>query len=356
MPILAGIQARNSQVGAIRIGDENDGRPRKLNAFRFTSPSRTAVEQIAGLYDGSDITPWFPRPGKQWGQQWQVYTEVSEIAIALPPGDLVISQDMELYGGGGLARKCDGITMSRPKPGPCQCPQAAACPFEDASPEYAAEWAVMERKRLAALKNPQGCKPKTRFNVMLPDVGDFGVWVLRTSSEEAAAEVRSKAYILEKARAGGVILAARIAIEQRMLMVGGVLREYPVPVIRLDDSMRALASGELQARSMAEQLPPAPGETRLAIAGAPPAVPAQRPAAPQAAARQAAVPAPPPTAQQIADAAAKATTRAQIREMKAAADEHRLDEDMICPPGADLYEQLDSYLHSRWEELEAGNG
>lgn len=340
MPILAGIQARNSQVGAIRIGDEHDGRPRKLAAFRFTSPSRTAVEQIAGLYGGSDVTPWFPRAGKQWGQQWQVYSEAAEIAIALPPGDLVITQDMELYGGGGLARKCDGIMMSRPKPGPCQCPQAAACPLEGASPEYAAEWAVMERKRLAGLKNPQGCKPKTRFSVMLPDVGDFGVWVLRTNSEEAAAEVRSKAYILEKARAGGVILAARLAVEQRMLMTGGVLREYPVPVIRLDDSVRALASGELRGRSMAEQLPPAPGDVRRAIAA-----PAEQES-------------PPLTAAQIATAVAAADSRKEVERWMAVAKENRVEDDHVRNPDIDgeVYEELAEYAGRRWKSLPAEGG
>lgn len=347
MAILAGIQARNSQIGAIRIGDEVTGangksQPRKLAAFRFTSPSRTAAEQIAGLYGGGDITPWFPRAGKQWGQQWQVYTEAAEIAIALPPGDLVITQDMELYGGGGLARKCDGITMSRPRPGPCQCPQAADCPFGDASAEYAAEWAVMERKRLAALKNPQGCKPKTRFNVMLPDVGDFGVWVLRTNSEEAAAEVRSKAYILEKARAGGVILAARLAVEQRMLMVGGVLREYPVPVIRLDDSVRALASGELQARSMAAQLPPAPSEQRRAITAGVPAPREEQDS-------------PPLTAQQIAGAVAAADSRQAVERLMAIAKENRAEDDHIRVPDLDseLYEPLSDYAGGKWKSLPA---
>ena len=61
----------------------------------------------------------------------------------------------------------------------------------------------------------------------------------------------------------------------------------------------------------------------------------------------------PPTAQQIADAAAKATSRDQIRDMKAAAEEHRVASDMICPPGGDLYEELDSYLHAKWEDLPA---
>ena len=343
MPIIAGVQARNSQTGAIRIGDEiagENGKPqaRKLDAFRLTSPSRLAVQEAAGLY-GGEVTEWYPRAGTKWGKQFQVYTEVDEIPVGLPPGALAIDQNMELYGGGGLQRRCDGVTMIRPRLGPCQCPQAADCPFEDAGLEYAAGWAIMERKRLASGKNPQACKPKTRFSLLLPDISDFGVWVLRTNSEEAAAEVMAKAKILEMARASGVTLSARLAIEQRMLMVGGVLRQYPVPAFRLDDSIRTLASGELAARSLADQLPPAPGEARRAITAVP-AVPQQKI----------------PTAQDIANAAAKATTRAQIREMKAAAAEHRVERDMICPPGSDVYEELDSWLHTCWEDLDPADG
>lgn len=337
MPILTGIQARNSQTGAIRIGDEIIGengkaQAHKLDVFRLTSPSRLAVEEAAALY-GGEVTEWYPRAGTRWGRQFQVYTEVDEIPVGLPPGTLAIAQDMELYGGGGLQRRCDGVTMRRPRLGPCQCPQAADCPFEDASPEYAAEWAIMERKRLASGKNPQACKPKTRFSLLLPDISDFGVWVLRTSSEEAAAEVMAKAKILEMARASGVTLSARLAIEQRMLMVGGVLRQYPVPVFRLDDSIRALASGELAARSLAEQLPPAPGEARRAITAAP-AAPRQRI----------------PSAQDVANAAAKATTRDQIEQMNGVAAEHGFAEDHVHI-GNEVYEELRAYLQTRWREL-----
>ena len=120
-------------------------------------------------------------------------------------------------------------------------------------------------------------------------------------------------------------------------------QEVPGPGAGVLATFRASPRGALEAAGIAAQLPPAPGESAAPSRPAPRAGPARdRPAARQSR---------PPAAQDIADAAAKATAQAQIREMKAAAEEHRLAEDMICVPDADMYEQLDSYLHGRWEEL-----
>ena len=337
MPILAGTQARNYVVGRIRAGDKDDkGRPRRLDGFRFTSPSPKRAAEIAELYDGSP-----PRP---WRQEWEVYTKLREITIALPPGRLVINQSFMRWSGGGPTMVCDGITTTQPQRGPCQCPQP-----EDPDDEESVWDAIKERRRLAGLKTPQGCYPYTWINVSLVDVGDFGVWRLLSKSENAAAEIIDKARLLERARAAGQYLAATLALEYRESRVDGLLRQYNVPAIRVDDSVRAIANGQIAGRSLADQLPPAPGEQRRAItAGATAAQPARedRPAA----VRQDRI----PTAQEIANAAAQATTRAQIVDMKKTAEEHRVQQDMICPPGSsDLWEELDSYLHGRWEELPA---
>jgi hypothetical protein len=329
MPINAGIQVRNYRVGQIKAGDKEDlgggkSRPHRLDGFRFTTPAPSVAAQIAEHYQGDE-----PRP---WGKQWEVYTKVREIAVALPPGNLVISQAMMRWSGGGPTMVCDGVSTSQPERGPCQCPQ----PADPGDPDSVWE-AIRERRKLAGQKTPRGCYPYTWINVCLVDIGGFGVWQLLSKSENAAAEIIQQAALLEQARAAGQYLPARLALEYREARVDGMLRQYNVPALRIDASIRAIASGDFAGRSLNDQLPPAPGEARRAITAAP-------------AARQDK----PPTAQQIADAAAKATTRKQIADMKAAAGEHRVEQDMICPPGSsDLYEELDSYLHGRWEELPA---
>ena len=225
------------------------------------------------------------------------------------------------WSGGGPTMVCDGITTSQPQRGPCQCPQP-----DDPGDEDSVWEAIRERRRLAGLKTPQGCYPYTWINVCLPDIGGFGVWQLLSKSENAAAEIIQQAALLEQARAAGQYLPARLALEYREARVDGMLRQYNVPAIRIDASIRAIANGEFAGRSLADQLPPAPGEQRRAITSGAALAREDRPAIAQDK---------PPTAQQIADAAAKATTLDELTPLKAQSNEHRLGEDMICPPGSD---------------------
>jgi hypothetical protein len=270
MAILTGIQARNYVVGRIRAGDKDEkGRPHRLDGFRFTSPSQMAAKDIAEFYQGDDV--------RRWGQEWEVYTRQREIAMALPPGSLVISQSMMRWTGGGPTMVCDGVTTTRPARGPCQCPQ----PDDPCDPESVWQ-AINERRRLAAQKTPQGCYPYTWLNMSLPDIsGGTGVWRLLSKSENAAAEIIAQAVLLERARAAGRFLPAHVALEYRESRVDGLLRQYNVPALRIDDSLRAIANmgGDFNGRPLSEQLPPAPGPARAITTGAdaplpPPSIPA----------------------------------------------------------------------------------
>lgn len=270
MAILTGIQTRSYMIGRIKAGDKDEkGRPHRLDGFRFTTPSQKVAGEVAEFYQGGDV--------RSWGQQWEVYTSLTEIAVALPPGSLVINQSMMRWSGGGPTVVCDGVTTTRPGRGPCQCPQ----PDDPCDPESV--WAAInERRRLAGQKTPAGCYPYTWINVSLPDIGGFGVWKLLSKSENAAAEIIAQAVLLERARAAGQFLPARLALEYRESRVDGLLRQYNVPALRIDDSLRALAGkgGEFAGRPLAEQLPPAPGQARAITTGSsaplvpPPGVPA----------------------------------------------------------------------------------
>jgi hypothetical protein len=149
-----------------------------------------------------------------------------------------------------------------------------------------------------------------------------------------------------------VFLPAILRIEQRQRVAGGQTKKYPVPVLEVLATFRDLATGAIESAGILAQLPPAPGEQPRAItAGVPVAPPAPDPAPGGPAFDRMT---PEQQAQSIANATAKATTRAQIRDLKAMAEAYRLTSVMVCPPGsADLYEELDSYLHGRWEELPA---
>jgi hypothetical protein len=344
VPVLD-IQRRSQQIGRIRIGHQvraSNGkmRPERLTTFRFTTASRTTADAVAELFGGQV---------RDWEGQFEVITEKSEIGVTVPPRDAVISQWYEMWTAGGCQRRCTG-QREQISGGPCKCPHA-----EDPSDADEVAAMALERARLHKADPSKACGLVTRINVMIPDLPGLGVFRLDTGSFYAAGESGDKADLMEMARDRNVFLPAILRIEWRKRVAGGQTKTYPVPVLEILPTFRAIASGQLEAAGIAAQLPPAPGEQRRAITAGTPApesspVPVQRHAVQHDKI---------PTAQQIADAAAKATTRAQIRDMKAAAEKHRLERDMVCPPGADMYEELDSYLHSRWEELppaEAADG
>ena len=333
------IQRRGQQIGRLRIGQQvaviKDGkdtgktRPARLDTFRFTTGSRITADAIAELYGGTVA---------EWNGEYEVITGKSVIGITVPPRDGVISQWYEMWNKGGCLRRCDS-QHEQISNGPCQCPHA-----EDMSDADEVSRMALERAGMAKQNPPQACKLVTRINVMIPDLPGLGVFRLDTGSYYAAVEIGDTARIMEMARDKGVFLPAVLRIEHRQRIAGGQTKNYPVPVLEALVTFRDLATGAIEAKGIAAQLPPAPGATRLAIA-APPGSAEQRPAVPAQSRPR------PPTAKDIADAAAKATTLEQLTPLKAMSNEHRLGGDMVCPPGAEIYEELDSYLHARREDL-----
>ena len=305
MPINAGIQRRNLVVGRIRTGDKDDsGRPHRLDGFRFTTVSQEAALAVAELYGGTE-----PRP---WRQEWEVYTKLRRLPVALPPGHLVINQAMMRWSGGGPTMVCDGVTTSQPQRGPCQCPQP-----DDPDDQDSVWAAINERRRLAALKNPQGCYPYTWINVVLADIPGVGVWRMLSKSENAAAEIISNAVLLERARFAGQFLPAELLLEYRESRMGGLLRQYNVPVLWIGESARAIANG-LAAGDLADQLPPPPGAPLRALPAAGSA-PASYP-----------VPADPSRkAQEIAGRAGQALSRAQVRALAREATEEGVEDHQV---------------------------
>ena len=328
------IQRRGQQIGRLRIGQQVQAangkmRPARLDTFRFTTASRAAADAIAALYGGEV---------RQWEREFEVITAKSEIGVTVPPRDEVVSQWYEMWSKGGCQRRCDS-QHEQISNGPCLCPHAS----NPADPDEVARKAL-ERADLAKLNPPQACKLVTRISVMIPDLPGLGVFRLDTGSYYAATEIGDSAALMQVARDKGVFLPAILRIEHRQRIAGGQTKKFPVPVLEVLTTFRDLATGAIENAGIAAQLPPAPGEQRRAItSGTPPRE--ERSAAPVRQQK-------PPTAQQIADAAAKATALDELTPLKAQSNEHRLGEDMICPPGSEVFEELASYLLARREEIE----
>ena len=89
-------------MGSIRAGGEkpDKGAGAKLHTWRFTSPSKVALEKLAAIYGGT-VTRWDAR------KQWQLYSESSEICVILDDR-FALQESYSLFDGRIETRKCDG--------------------------------------------------------------------------------------------------------------------------------------------------------------------------------------------------------------------------------------------------------
>lgn len=236
MPIID-LQRRMRQLGEIRIGHvvatgktRRDGkpgtRPAKLNHFRFTSPSREILAEVAALY-GGEVKPWTPANGGP--AEFEVYSTTNRLPVLIPPQDAV-SQWYELYAGSKCQRRCDGVTEHK-KDRPCLC-----------DPEN------------------RECKITTRVNVMLRDVPALGQWLLITKGYYAATELPPAAELL--AQAGGYV-AGWLGMEEKLVQRDEGPARFMVPTLDVEITPAALMAGKMTGAQTAV----ASGPERVAITG-----------------------------------------------------------------------------------------
>lgn len=249
---IATIQRQLRELGRIRLGDKGPkGEPRKLKTFRLTSASREYVDMAAEAYGGT-VTPW-QSPA---GAEWQVTIESLTLDVLVPPGDAV-AQAFELWTGGGCQRRCDGNVQETGDP--------CACPAD-----------VDQRTELA--QKGRACKPTTRLWVILPKLPDLGRWRLESHGYYAAVELAGMAEIAAMATARGIMLPARLRIDQRRRKIPGQpTREYIVPVLELPETNfgQLVASGHIPTTN--GQLPDG-SAAAIAPSASRPALPPGKPA------------------------------------------------------------------------------
>lgn len=233
MPIID-LQRRMRQLGEIRIGHVVAGtskagkaykRPAKLDKFRFTSPSREILTQVAELY-GGEVQPWTPANGGP--SEYEVYSTTNRLPVLIPPRDAV-SQWYELYQGSKCQRRCDGQTEHK-KDRPCMC-----------DPEN------------------RDCAITTRVNVMLRDVPALGQWLLISKGYYAAITLPPAAELL--AQAGGYV-AGWLGMEEKLVQREEGPARFMVPTLDVEITPAALMSGQTVGPQAV-----ASGPERVAITG-----------------------------------------------------------------------------------------
>lgn len=250
MPILD-LQRRMRQLGEIRIGHVVDTgrisqktgkpilRPEKLKAFRFTSPSRQILEQVAKLYGGT-VQPWTPANGGP--AEFEVYSTADRLPVLVPPNDSV-SQWYELYQGSKCVRRCDGQTEHKTDQR-CMCDPVN-----------------------------RDCAITTRVNVMLRDLPALGQWLLVSKGYYAATELPPAAELL--AQVGGYVPGWLGMEEKSVIRETGPTR-FMVPTLDVEISPTELMAGQINGgaqqvagtpeRAAIEAAPTAPVPDYMALA------------------------------------------------------------------------------------------
>lgn len=326
MSPMLDVQSRGRELGRIRMGAvlvrDGKARPVKLETFRFTTPSHAIAAAVADLF-GGDVEPWQPE-GR--AAEWQVLTDATELPVALPPG-APLTQWWELWTGAGCIRRCDGRT-EQISGKPCMCPPNGPL-----------------RAEAAGGRNPTACKPTSRLSVILPDLPDLGIWLLASRGWHAAVELAGAADLLHRAATAGVLLPAKLRLEQRTTKrPGESVQHYAVPVLELGVTLRALTEGS--AGVAVDQLPPAPPRARALTTSSAGGAPAQGEGAGSA----------PPAdedrmpLQALADLVREARTRTDLAVLtERAKTDDRLDDlvgddDGVLVPLSDL-------IRTRWKAL-----
>ena len=204
MPIID-LQRRMVEAGRIRAGEKGTkGEPRKLDKWRLTSKDEVRLHAAAGMWGGEV---------RAWDGQWELFTEVDALPVMLLPGQMPTTW-YESWSKGGCQRRCDGVHE-------LLSDSSCLCDADD-----------------------RECKPYTRLSVLLPDLPGIGSWLVTSTGWNAAAELTGAADLLQRASAQGVLIPARLRLEQRTNVKAGQTRKFAVPVLDVDVAFRALLGGE----------------------------------------------------------------------------------------------------------------
>ena len=152
--LLPGLEHRPTELGRIRLGDKSErGLPTKIETWRLTSGNRAALQVAADTYGGT-VEEWTDGPSEGF---YELLTESNTLQVLIPRDLRTLSQWYEWWQGGTCERRCDGVIEQNSQM-PCLCKAEG----------------TME------------CRPRTRLNIMLPDIPGLGVWRLETDGWNAA--------------------------------------------------------------------------------------------------------------------------------------------------------------------------
>jgi hypothetical protein len=226
---------RPPEQGRIRYGEKvaarsGKERPTAIETWRFTSPDRDSIEQLAAMY-GGEAGPWFDQKASPQ-HQFSVTTTSKTISVFLPRDTYTLMY--ERWGGGGKERVCDGEVCTfygrgRPMEGPCAC----------------------------ANEPEQSCKPVSRLNVILPGVNFGGVWRLEAKGWNFAHEAPGMIDSIFNLQPDGMA-QVQIMLTKRSKMEQGKVSHFMVPQLIVPMTPEQMLQGVSQVQRLALPSPQHP--------------------------------------------------------------------------------------------------
>ncbi len=220
--------SRAPEAGRIRLGVQapvagkpGKTKPKSIDTFRFTSPDRTSIEQLAALY-GGECVPW-NEPKASPKNQWQVITTTNEIPVYLVPDGLSVWY--ELWAGSGCQRRCDGITVAMP----------------EKINEY--DYDLVDHPCICSANGVRECDPHTRLQIIIPQIRFRGVWRLETKGWNATYELPGMYDFIVQLGQQGKMVNALLGVERREQPTVVGKRSFVVPRLSIDQSTLELQAG-----------------------------------------------------------------------------------------------------------------
>jgi len=217
---LAQITGRAPEAGRIRLGVKAGKAMKSIDTFRFTSPDKRIIDQIASLYGGT-AKPWND-PKANPPNQFEVITTTNAIPVLLVPDGL--STWYEAWTAGGVARRCDGEV--------CQVPQKVGYDYE-----------MVDQPCICAADKQRICEPYTRLNVVLPAIHFIGVWRLETKGWNAVEELPGMFNLIAALAQQGNLVPAELSIDQRTKTTVAGKRNFVVPRLSVRANIAEMATG-----------------------------------------------------------------------------------------------------------------
>lgn len=215
---VADLGRRMVEHGRIRLGVKAGKAMKSIDTFRFTSPDRVAIEQLAAQF-GGECVPWSD-PKASPINQYEVITQASEIPVWILPGGL--SVNYEMWSGGGCVRRCDGI----------EC--------ETSMRSYDADYEAVMVPCLCSADGKLACRPYTRLSVVIPSIRFGGSWRMESKGWNAAEELPGMVDMISQLQATGT-LQGMLRLERRQSQGGR--RKFVVPTLIVNRSVEEIMGG-----------------------------------------------------------------------------------------------------------------